>query len=105
MFLKRFGLDVLHKERSAPLLFIIYMLKRVFCKDNLAKYIYGSINVKTFQWKHSPAIHRSFAVEFIKICRYKTFWMSIIAPRTFLLFRCCSIHVKMCVLVRYSARN
>ena len=68
-------------------------------------WIYGSMDVRKFKWKHNAAIQRSFAVEFIKICRYKTFWMRIFAPRTFLLFRCCSIHVKMCVLVRYSARK
>ena len=65
----------------------------------------GSIDVRKFKWKHNAVIHRSFAVEFIKICRYKTFWMRIFAPRTFLLFSCCSIHVKMCVMVRYSARK
>ena len=57
----------------------------------------GSIDVKNFKWKHNAAIHRSFAVEIIKICRYKTFWMGIFAPRTFLLFGSCSVHVKMCV--------
>ena len=35
----------------------------------------------------------------------KTFWMRIFARRTFLLCRCCSIHVKMCVLLTYSARK
>ena len=65
----------------------------------------GSIDVSKFKWKHNAAIHRSFAVEFIKICRYKTFWIRIFAPRTFLLFRCCCIHVKMCVLVTYSGRK
>ena len=54
------------------------------------------------------AIHRpgeSFAVEFVKICRYKTFWMRIFERTTFLLFRRCSIHVKLCILATYSARN
>ena len=61
----------------------------------------GSIDVRKFKWKHNAAVHRSFAVEFIKICRYKTFWMRIVAPRTLLY----TIHVEMCVLVRYSARK
>ena len=39
-----------------------------------------------------------FAEEFVKVCRYKTFWIRISARRTFLLFRCYSIHVKLCVL-------
>ena len=46
-----------------------------------------------------------FAVEFVKICRYKTFRMRIFERTTFLLFRYCSIHVKLCVLATYSARN
>ena len=44
----------------------------------------------------------SFAVEFV---RHKTFWMRIFARTTFLLLKCCSIHVKLCVLATYSARN
>ena len=36
--LKHFGWNVLHKECSAPFLFTIYMLKRVFCKDNSVEY-------------------------------------------------------------------
>ena len=47
----------------------------------------------------------SFAVEFVKICPYKTFWMRIFERTTFLLFRRCSIHVKLCIFVTYSARN
>ena len=35
--LKHFGLDGLHKETSAPFLFTIYVLKSVFCKDNLVE--------------------------------------------------------------------
>ena len=41
----------------------------------------------------------ALCVEFVKVCRYKTFWIRIFARRTFLLFRCYSIHVKLCVLV------
>ena len=66
----------MHKKRSSPLSFIIYMLKRAFYKDNSAKHNMGSIDAKNFKWKHNTAIHRSFVVEFIKICRYKTFWKS-----------------------------
>ena len=53
----------------------------------------------------STAHGDSFAVEFVKICRYKTFRMRIVKRTTFLLFRCCSIHVKLCVLATYSAKN
>ena len=77
------------------------------------------IDAKKLKWKHggkcrkhalkiSPrfiALGESFAVEFIKICRYKTFWMRIFVRGIFLLFRRCSIHVKLCVLVKHSARN
>ena len=54
-------------------------------------------------WSENTAendgIYRSFAVEFVKVCRYKTFWIRIFARRAFLLFRCYSIHSKLCVLV------
>ena len=77
------------------------------------------IDAKKLKWKHSGklrkhtlkisprfiALGESFAVEFIIICRYKTFLIRIFVRGTFLLFRCCSIHVKLCVLVEYSARN
>ena len=46
-----------------------------------------------------------FAVKSVKICRFKTFWMSIFARETLLLFRCLNIHVKMFVLLRYCARK
>ena len=47
------------------------------------------------------AIHCS-AVKFRgRICRFKTFCMRIFARKTFLQFRCCSIHVKMRVLLTH----
>ena len=46
-----------------------------------------------------------FAMESVTICRFKTFWVRIFARGTLLLFRCFDIHVKMCVLLRYCARN
>ena len=39
------------------------------------------------------------------ICRFKTFCMRVFARKTFLRFRYSSIHVKMRVLLTYSARN
>ena len=39
------------------------------------------------------------------ICRFKTFCIGIFVRKTFLRFRCSSIHVKMCVLLTYSAGN
>ena len=36
--LKHFGCDVSPKESSAAFLFIIYVLKSVFCKDNSVEY-------------------------------------------------------------------
>ena len=49
------------------------------------------------------AIHRSWRKLRGGICRYKTFCMRIFARRTFLRFRYCSIHVKIHVLLTYSA--
>ena len=39
------------------------------------------------------------------ICRFKTFCIGIFARKTFFRFRWSSIHVKMCVLLTYSAGN
>ena len=51
------------------------------------------------------AIHR-YSVKFRGgICRFKTISIRIFARKTFLRFRCSSIHVKMRVLLTYSARN
>ena len=71
------------------------------------------IDAKKLKWKHSGecrkhalkisprfiALGESFAVEFMKICRYTKVWMRIFVRGISLLFRCCSIHVKLCVLV------
>ena len=54
---------------------------------------------------HRYILFYIFAVESVKICHFKTFWMSIFARGTFLLFRCLNIHVKMFVLLRYRARK
>ena len=76
------------------------------------------IDSKKLKWKQSGkcrkhalkilprfiALGESIAVEFIKICRHKTFWMRIFVRGIFMLSRCCSIHAKLCVLVKYSAR-
>ena len=43
---------------------------------------------------HRYILFYIFAVESVKICRFKTFWMSIFARGTLLLFRCLNIHVK-----------
>ena len=45
------------------------------------------------------AIHRSSVKFRSGICRFKTFCMRIFARKTFLRFRCSSIHVKMHVLL------
>ena len=54
---------------------------------------------------HRYILFYIFAVESVKNCRFKTFWMSIFARGTLLLFRCLNIHVKMFVLLRYCARK
>ena len=50
------------------------------------------------------AIHRPWRKLRGGICRYKTFWMRIFERITFLLLRCCSIHVKWCVLATLSLK-
>ena len=57
------------------------------------------------RFQNFPAIHRSSVKFRGGICRFKTFCMRIFARKTFLGFRCTSIHVKMRVLLTYSARN
>ena len=57
-----------------------------------------------------PRSHRyiliyKFAMESVKICRFKTFWVGIFARATLLLFRCFNVHVKICVLLSYCARK
>ena len=58
------------------------------------------------RWKHVLKVHcdsRAWRKLRGGICRYKTFCMRIFARRTFLRFRYCSIHVKIHVLLTYSA--
>ena len=45
--------------------------------------------------------HKCFAMESVKICRFKTFWVRIFARRTLLPFRHFSVHVKMCVSLTF----
>ena len=70
---------------------------------NLYIYIilYVSIRALVPQTLTDEHTQKIFAVEFFKICRYKTFWMRIFKRTTFLLFRCCTIHVKLCVLATH----
>ena len=49
------------------------------------------------------AIHRPWRKLRGGICRYKTFFMRLSARRTFYRFTYCSIHVKVHVLLPYSA--
>ena len=103
------------------------MLKSLFCEDISVEYEFKSVKFKgsplkinnlylsgnTTEFKTLPTrprLHRHilihiFAMESVKICRFKTFWVRILARGTLLLFRCFDIHVKMCVLLRYCARK
>ena len=84
------------------------MFKGVFCRNISVEYEYdrcvkmeNSGNTAENNKNTLSKFHRDlspFAEEFVKVCRYKTFWIRISARRTFLLFRCYSIHVKLCVL-------
>ena len=93
-------------------------VKKFVCEDISAEYEFESEKFKgvpidlklnnldlsgnTMKFKTLPTRPRShrcilfyiFAVKSVKICRFKTFWMSIFAQGT-LLFRCLNIHVKM----------
>ena len=61
-------------------------------------------DARNTHWKHVlTAIHRPWRKLHGGICRYKTFCMRVFARKTFLRFRYCSIHVKMHVLLTYSA--
>ena len=101
------------------------MLKNLFCEDISVEYEFKSVKFKGVvdrlimnnldlsgnitEFKTLPTRPRShryiliyiFAMESVKICRLKTFWVRIFARGTLLLFRCFDIHVKMCVLLRY----
>ena len=104
-------------------------VKKFVCEDISAEYEFesekfkgGTIDLKlnnldlsgnTAEFKTLPTRPRShrfilfyiFAVKSVKICRFKTFRMSIFARGTLWLFRCLNIHVKMFVLLRYCARK
>ena len=77
--------------------------------SNKIKIITNCIRIDLCIWRsqnmYITAIHRPSRKLRGGICRYETFWMRIFERTTFLLLRCRSIHVKLCVLVTYSARN
>ena len=62
-------------------------------------------NILTIALINIHYLYNIFAVESVKICHFKIFWMNIFARGTLLLFRCLNIHVKMFVLLRYCARK
>ena len=102
-------------------------VKKFVCEDISAEYGFESekfkgsthrLKIKKFRpkWKHNGIqniytyiyiyiLIYIFAMESVQICRFKTFWMSIFARGTLLLFRCLNIHVKMFVLLRYCVRK
>ena len=85
------------------------MLKSLFCEDISVEYEFSQLSLclsgNTTEFKTLPMRPRShryilfyiFAMDSVKICRFKTFWVRIFARGTLLLFRCFDIHVKMCV--------
>ena len=94
------------------------MLKSLFCEDISVEYEFSQFSLylsgNTTDSKHYRRAHAHidiyilfyiFAMDSVKICRFKTFWVRIFARGTLLLFRCFDIHVKMCVLLRYCARK
>ena len=105
------------------------MLKNLFCEDISVEYEFKSVKFKGVvdrlirnnldlsgnitEFKTLPTRPRShryiliyiFAMESVKICRFKTFRVRMFTRGTLLLFRCFDIHVKMCVLLRYCVRK
>ena len=91
------------------------MLKNLFCEDISEEYEFKSVKFKGVvdrliinnldlsgnitEFKTLPTRPRShryiliyiFAMESVKICRFKTFWVKIFARGTLLLFRCFDI--------------
>ena len=86
-----------------------------FVRTARGKHVSRTLGFETVlpQFKTLPTRPRShryiliyiFAMESVKICRFKTFWVRIFARGTLLFFRCFDIHVKMCVLLRYCVRK
>ena len=84
--------------------------KTTFCRQELQRIVKSGNTTEFKSLPTRPRSHRYiliyiFATEFVKICRFKTFWVRIFARRTLLLFRCLNIYVKMCVLLKYCAKN
>ena len=87
----------------------------MFCKNNSVEHAFDRCVEFCGKWKQMTetrigntfskftAIHRAWRKLRGGICRYKTFCTRIFALRTFLRFRYCSIHVKIHVLLTYSA--
>ena len=93
------------------------MLKSLFCEDISVEYEFSQFSLylsgNTTEFKTLPMRPRShryilfyiFAMDSVKICRFKTSLVRIFARRTLFSFRYFSIHVKMRVLLSYSAIN
>ena len=85
---------------------------REFCTGNLVSvYKCFSIHVKmcvldvvSLMWANTVILRdrkRPSAMESVQICRFETFWVTTLTPRT---FRCFNVHVKTCVLLRSFAK-
>ena len=127
VILKHSGWEILHLEPFVAFFSTTYMLRSLFVKifqQNMSLRNFRGVPIdlklnnldlsgNTTEFKTlptRPSSHRYilfyiFAVKSVKICRFKTFWMSIFARGFLLLFRCLNIHVKMFVLLRYCARK
>ena len=129
VILKHSGREILHLEPFVAFFSTIYMLRSLFVKVFQQNMNLNQRNLRrvpidlklnnldlsgnttefktlpTRQHSHRYILFYIFAVKSVKICRFKTFWMSIFARGTLLLFRCLNIHVKMFVLLRYCARK
>ena len=62
------------------------------------------LDVVSVMWANTVMLldgKRPSAMESVQICRFETFWVRTLTPRT---FRCFNVHVKTCVLLRSFAK-
>ena len=98
------------KNLPVPICSLLHVKNCVLYIDISVEFAFDScveISLKAgIQQKMTEARSHRSSVKFRGgICRFKTFCMRIFARKTFLRFRCSSIHVKMRVLLTYSVKR
>ena len=90
LFVKIFQQNMSFNQRNLREVPIDLKLNNLDLSGNATKFK----TLPTRPRSHRYILFYIFAVESVKICRFKTFCMSIFARGTLLLFRCLNIHVK-----------